>query len=100
MTENRTLDHHGCSEELTTTPRDLNSRIALEEFNKGDVPSSPTGYSFLKMMGTLRKISLQDAAAMIVQNPDRAAHPIFKMDVFKTDEFSTFVQSMKVYFRK
>ena len=74
--------------------------VALEEFNKGDVPSSPTGYSFLKMMGTLRKIILQDAAAMIVQNPDQAAHPNFKMDVFKTDEFSTFVQSMKVCFRK
>ena len=70
--------------------------VALEEFNKGDVPSSPTGYSFLKMMGTLRKIILQDAAAMIVQNPERAAHPIFEMDVFKTEEFSTFVRSMKV----
>lgn len=42
---------------------------------------------FLDMLKRMRRIILQDAAAMIVEFPDRKSHPIFKLSVFKDPEF-------------
>jgi hypothetical protein len=55
----------------------------------------PTAHHFLDFMSKLRIIILQDAAAMIAEISERAAHPIFMFAVFNTNEFDNFFQDMK-----
>lgn len=46
-----------------------------------------TAYHFLLLMHDLAVILLQDAAAMLVLDPDRKEHPLFDLQVFKSLEF-------------
>ena len=43
--------------------------------------------NFLNFMVALNRIFLQDSAAMIIQYPERATHPVFHMELFRTVEF-------------
>ena len=63
----------------------------------------PTAKHFLEFLNELRKVVLQDAAAMIAilratdeESGDRrrAFHAVFTMEVFHTDEFESFVAEM------
>jgi len=54
-----------------------------------------TALQVLRFFVQLNKIFLQDAAAMIVLHPERDAHPLFNLRVFKTDEFKAYAGLMK-----
>jgi hypothetical protein len=55
-----------------------------EQDEKG---ARPTALAFLKFLKAGRRIILQDAAALMIQDGNRKQHELFKMGVFKTDEF-------------
>lgn len=46
-----------------------------------------TAFQVLKFLTVLNECFLQDAAAMMVLHPERANHPIFDLDVFRTTQF-------------
>ena len=52
----------------------------------GEVPRW-TALQFLEFMVQLNHIFLQDAAAILVLHPERAVHPIFKLECFHIPEF-------------
>jgi hypothetical protein len=47
----------------------------------------PTALAFLKFLKAGRRIIIQDAAALMIQDGNRKHHELFKMEVFRTDEF-------------
>jgi 2-iminoacetate synthase ThiH len=46
-----------------------------------------TAANFLNFMVALNRIFIQDLAAMMIQHPERATHPVFHMERFRTEEF-------------
>ena len=46
-----------------------------------------TALNFLACMKETNKIFLQDAAAMLIEFPERSDHPMFRMPVFQSSEF-------------
>jgi hypothetical protein len=46
-----------------------------------------TAYNVLKFLVELNRVFLQDAAAIMVNHPERVSHPLFRLEVFQTDEF-------------
>ena len=62
--------------------RDLHEIVAHGRDGEGS-----TALHFCKLMKNLGVIFLQDAAAMWVLHEDRREHPLFKMDVFESDEW-------------
>lgn len=46
-----------------------------------------TAMAFLKFVWELSTIFIQDAAAMMIERPERSNHPIFRLDVFQRDDF-------------
>jgi hypothetical protein len=46
-----------------------------------------TAANFLNFMVALNRIFIQDSAAMMIQHPERATHPVFHMELFRTEEF-------------
>jgi hypothetical protein len=65
-----------------------------ESFASGDAGRS-TARGFLSYLVHSRRIILQDAAAMIVEDESRREHPLFQLQVFQTAEFSAFVERMR-----
>ena len=59
--------------------------------NSGDdgVDMAPkwTALQFLDFMVRLNHVFLQDAATIMVLHPDRAVHPIFRLQCFHTEAF-------------
>jgi hypothetical protein len=47
-----------------------------------------TAMNFLSFMMTLNRVFIQDAAAMLVLFPERIDHPLFRLEVFRSVEFS------------
>ncbi len=46
-----------------------------------------TAANFLNSMVALNTIFIQDAATMMIQFPERATHPVFHMELFRSVEF-------------
>ena len=46
-----------------------------------------TAMNFLSFMMTLNRVFIQDAAAMLVLFPERIDHPLFRLEVFQSEEF-------------
>lgn len=53
-----------------------------------------TARGFLLCLKNMRRIILQDVAAMIVENEERWRHPLLEMEVFQRDEFKEYVLEM------
>ena len=47
-----------------------------------------TAMNFLAFMMTLNRVFIQDAAAMLVLHPEKIDHPLFRLEVFWSVEFS------------
>lgn len=47
-----------------------------------------TAMNFLSFMVTLNKVFIQDAAAMMILHPERIDHPLFRLEVFRSEEFN------------
>jgi hypothetical protein len=47
-----------------------------------------TAMNFLSFMMTLNRVFIQDAAAMLVLFPERCDHPLFRLEVFQSEEFN------------
>ena len=47
----------------------------------------PTAESFFKLLLSLRTIIIQDAAAILIDDPSRAGHMLFTLPVFCSSEF-------------
>jgi hypothetical protein len=47
-----------------------------------------TAMNFLAFMMTLNRVFIQDAAAMLVLHPEKIDHPLFRLEVFRSVEFS------------
>jgi hypothetical protein len=47
-----------------------------------------TAMNFLSFMMTLNRVFIQDAAAMLVLHPEKIGHPLFRLEVFRSVEFS------------
>jgi hypothetical protein len=47
-----------------------------------------TAMNFLSFMMTLNRVFIQDAAAMLVLFPEKIDHPLFRLEVFRSVEFS------------
>jgi hypothetical protein len=47
-----------------------------------------TAMNFLSFMMTLNRVFIQDAAAMLVLFPERCDHPLFRLEVFRSEEFN------------
>jgi hypothetical protein len=68
-------------------------RWAIDAFEKVEGAISDSGlpkftaYNVLKFMVELNKTFLQDAATMMLQYPERIVNPLFRLEVFQTDEF-------------
>jgi hypothetical protein len=46
-----------------------------------------TASNFLNFMVHLNEIFIQDSAAMMIKHPERATHPVFHMDLFRSELF-------------
>ena len=46
-----------------------------------------TAMNFLSFMVTLNRVSIQDAAAMLVLFSERINHPLFWLEIFRSNEF-------------
>jgi hypothetical protein len=46
-----------------------------------------TAFNVLKFLVELNKIFLQDAAAILINHPERMCNPLFRLEVFHSDEF-------------
>ena len=44
--------------------------------------------NFLSFMMMLNRVFIQDAAAMLVLFPERINHPLFRLEVFGSEEFN------------
>jgi hypothetical protein len=44
--------------------------------------------NFISFMMTLNRVFIQDAAAMLVLHPEKIDHPLFRLEVFRSVEFS------------
>jgi hypothetical protein len=68
-------------------------RWAIDAFEKVEGAISDSGlpkftaYNVLKFMVELNKTFLQDAATMMLKYPERIVNPLFRLEVFQTDEF-------------
>ena len=56
-----------------------------------------TAGAFLAMMEQLRSVVIQDAAAMIIESPDRASHGLFQLPLFRSEAFTKYTSEMKEY---
>ncbi len=54
-----------------------------------------TAVAFLRMLKALRRVILQDAAAMLIQSPDRKDHCFFRHPLFSCSDFVAFCEDMK-----
>lgn len=54
-----------------------------------------TAVAFLRMLKALRKVLLQDAAAMLIQLPDRKNHCFFHHPLFLSTDFHEFCKQME-----
>ena len=55
-----------------------------------------TAHNFLRMLDCLRRVLLQDAAAMMVMYPERRSSMFFRRNkLFNTDQFNLFVEEMR-----
>jgi Centromere DNA-binding protein complex CBF3 subunit, domain 2 len=54
---------------------------------------------FLKFVCEINDVLLQDAAAMMIQFPDRCDHPMFEIEVFKTKEFKVSSYKMLIHLK-
>lgn len=59
-----------------------------------------TAAAFLTFLICLRRIILQDAAAMLILHPERADHVFFKDSLFTSEEFLSFKEEMAAQFEK
>jgi hypothetical protein len=46
-----------------------------------------TAFNVLKFMVELNKVFLQDTATMMLKHPERICNPLFRLEVFQSDEF-------------
>jgi hypothetical protein len=54
---------------------------------------------FLKFVCEINDVLLQDAAAMMIQFPDRCDHLMFEIEVFKTKEFKVSSYKMLIHLK-
>jgi len=54
-----------------------------------------TARCFLHMMDEMQTVAIQDAAAMVLQHPERYEHGIFSLPVFQSPEFKEYMSRMK-----
>ena len=54
-----------------------------------------TARAFLAMMDELQSVIIQDAAAMLIDCPDRAHHGLFQLPVFQSQSFDEYMNGMK-----
>jgi hypothetical protein len=47
-----------------------------------------TAMNFLAFMMTLNRVFIQDAAVMLLLHPEKIDHPLFRLEVFRSVEFS------------
>ena len=57
-----------------------------------------TALRFLEFMVRLNEVFVQDAAAMLVLHPERAAHPVFRLPCFRTDKFQVSARATMCFF--
>ena len=70
------------------------SYATLTSTNEGT--QCTTAVHVLRFFRELNKIFLQDAAALLVNHPERKTHPIFEMlSVFHNEQFMVFVEKMR-----
>jgi hypothetical protein len=58
----------------------------IDEANM-DGAGKTTAANFLNFMTELNKVFLQDSAVIMIQHPARAQHPVFHMELFRTELF-------------
>ena len=56
--------------------------------------------AFLMFLKYLRKVILQDAAAMLLKHPERGDHCYFKMPCFQGTQFEDFKKEMHEEFER
>ena len=54
-----------------------------------------TARAFLKFMKRMKKVIMQDAACMLAKHPERCHHSLFKLPIFRSEQFLAFVELMK-----
>jgi hypothetical protein len=71
--------------------------VKLEEkFAADSDDPKATAWGFLRFLRSMRRVILQDAAAMIVEDPGRRnQHPFFQLELFHSDSFEAFVGRMR-----
>ena len=55
---------------------------------KNKAESKQTALQFLSFMRELNQVFLQDAAAMMIEHPERSDHPVFQLPCFKMEQFA------------
>ena len=71
--------------------------VKLEAKFAGDSDDpKATAWGFLRFLKSMRRVILQDAAAIVVEDPGRCSqHPFFQLELFHSDSFETFVGRMR-----
>jgi Centromere DNA-binding protein complex CBF3 subunit, domain 2 len=68
----------------------------VKQFQFNNMRGRPTAIHFLELIVALRReVVVQDAAAMMILNPERATHTFFQMEVFRSPEFALFKETMR-----